>query len=96
MVRSSFSQTGASDDDLEIQKLSDDDLKPDFVRTLLIKTLSKSKGGISLPGLKNVAGNLSTRSLAKAVKDAAVDGIVEIDKEQIYLTPLGEKVAKNQ
>lgn len=70
-------------------------VRPDLARALLINALLKSQGRLTLPALRGVAGSLSSRSLARTLREAALDGLVRIEGHSLYLTPLGQRVAKS-
>ncbi|GAA0778906.1 hypothetical protein E1180_19390 [Roseibium denhamense] len=79
-----------------IPELDEKTIRPDLARSLLINTLVQNKGSLQLNGLQNsMPGKISSKGLAQTVRDAALDGLVRVDKTGLTLTSLGRKVAEN-
>ena len=87
----------ASWTDTEVAEKALDDVvpPPDLARTLLINALAVRQGRLSLPELRRTVADLAVRTLARALREAALDGIVRIEGKDVYLTPLGQRVAKS-
>ncbi|MEM6676870.1 MAG: hypothetical protein AAF675_03235 [Pseudomonadota bacterium] len=65
------------------------------VRGTMLKALLQSGGSAPLKGLMGLSTAYDAHTLARAVKDSAVDGLVTVDneKQELHLTALGKRVA---
>ena len=80
----------------QMPELEDAKYGTDILRTALIETLAQNKGAIKLQSLQDqLPLKTSSRSLAQSVRDAALDGLVDVDNNDLVLTPLGFKVVEN-
>ena len=71
------------------------EIRLDLARAMVIKALSERQGRLSLPSVRRSVSNLTSRTLARTLRNAALDGILRIEGNDVYLTPLGQRVAKS-
>ncbi|MBB97774.1 MAG: hypothetical protein CML68_24640 [Rhodobacteraceae bacterium] len=68
--------------------------QPDMLRSVLLEIVAGNDDGATFAEIRQATPRLTSKELAGAVRDAAIDGVVDVVGQRVSLTPLGRRAAK--